>query len=109
MKKYAILFCISLINALLPTVSYADWALAKSRNCTSCHTIERKIVGPAFQDIAARYRTDKAAAPRLANKIMNGGGGVWGVQKMPANHQVTDAEARQLADWILSLPSPVKP
>ena len=80
----------------------ADMALAKAKNCTSCHAPNRKIVGPAFQDISARYRGDNAAAAALANKVINGGGGAWGVLKMPANHQVSEAEARRLVLWILS-------
>ena len=109
MKNYAPLICIVVALSGLPRLAFADWALAQSRNCTSCHTIEKKIVGPAFQDVAARYRGDKSASAKLATKIVNGGGGVWGVQKMPANHQVSEAESRQLADWILSLPRPAKP
>jgi cytochrome c len=94
-----------------PAVASADAApdgvaLAKAKNCSSCHAADHKVVGPAFQDIAARYRGDKTAPARLANKVVNGGGGVWGVLKMPANRQVNDAEAQQLVAWILSQPAP---
>ena len=82
--------------------AFADLALARSKNCLSCHAVERKIVGPAYKDVAAKYRGDKSAAARLANKIMLGGGGVWGVVKMPSKPQISEAEARQLADWVLS-------
>ena len=80
----------------------ADLALATSKNCMSCHNIDRKVVGPAYKDVAAKYRGDKTAAATLANKIMAGGGGVWGVVKMPANPQVSEAEAKKLAAWVLS-------
>jgi cytochrome c len=61
------------------------------------------MVGPAFKDIAAKYKGDKTAADRLAIKIVKGGGGVWGPVPMPANPQVTEAEARRLAAWVLTL------
>ena len=77
-------------------------ALANARNCTSCHAIDKKIVGPAFRDVAAKYRGDKTAPARLVAKVMHGGGGVWGVLKMPSNTMVTEAEARTLVDWVLS-------
>jgi cytochrome c len=60
-------------------------------------------VGPAYKDVAAKYKDDKGAADRLSAKVIKGGGGVWGVVPMPSNPQVTDAEARKLVAWILSL------
>jgi len=87
----------------LPTLpALADLALATSKNCMSCHNIDKKVVGPAYKDVAAKYRGDKAAPARLAAKIMEGGGGVWGVVKMPSNPQVNEAEAKKLAAWVLS-------
>ena len=80
----------------------ADQALANSRNCMSCHAVERKVVGPSFKEIAARYANDKGAADRLAAKIVKGGGGTWGAVAMPANPQVTPDEAKRLAAWVLS-------
>lgn len=80
----------------------ADRALATAKNCMTCHAMDRKLVGPAFKDVAARYRNDKAAADRLAQKIMEGGGGAWGVVRMPSNPQVNEAEAKRLAAWVLS-------
>jgi cytochrome c len=80
----------------------ADQELATSKNCMSCHNIDRKVVGPAYKDVAAKYRGDKAAATRLVSKVMEGGGGVWGVVKMPSNPQVSEAEAKKLVAWVLS-------
>jgi len=80
----------------------ADLALATAKNCMSCHNVDRKVVGPAYKDVAAKYRGDKAAPARLATKIMEGGGGAWGVVKMPSNPQVSEAEAKKLAAWVLS-------
>lgn len=87
---------------LLAAPAHADLALAQQRNCMSCHAIDKKVVGPAFKDIAARYANDKGAADRLATKIVKGGGGSWGVVAMPANAQVTPEEAKKLATWVLS-------
>jgi cytochrome c len=80
----------------------ADIALATAKNCMACHNIDKKVVGPAYKDVAAKYRGDKAAPARLATKVMEGGGGVWGVVKMPSNPQVSEAEAKKLVAWILS-------
>jgi cytochrome c len=68
----------------------------------ACHAVDKKIVGPAYKDVAAKYKGDKAAVDKLATKIMKGGSGVWGAIPMPANPQVNDAEAKKLAAWILS-------
>ena len=65
--------------------------------------VDKKVLGPAFKDVAAKYKGDKAAADRLATKIMKGGSGVWGTAYMPANAQVNEAEAKKLAAWVLSL------
>ncbi len=81
----------------------SELALATSRNCMSCHAVDRKVLGPAFKDVAARYKDDKGAPDALAAKIMKGGSGVWGPVPMPANNQVSDAEAKRLAAWVLSI------
>ncbi|MGA1732485.1 MAG: c-type cytochrome [Burkholderiaceae bacterium] len=80
----------------------ADMALAQAKNCMACHAVDKKLVGPAYKDIAAKYKGDGAAVDRLAVKIMKGGMGVWGAIPMPANPQVSDAEAKKLAQWVLS-------
>ena len=80
----------------------ADLALATSKNCMSCHAVERKVLGPSFKDVAAKYKDDKGAVDMLATKIKKGGSGVWGPVPMPANTQVSDADARKLAAWVLS-------
>ena len=80
----------------------ADLALATSKNCMSCHAVDRKILGPSFKEVAAKYKDNKGAADMLAAKIVKGGSGVWGAVPMPANPQVNEAEAKQLVQWILS-------
>jgi cytochrome c len=74
--------------------------LAKDKKCLNCHALDQKLVGPAFKAVAARYATDKDAEDRLAKKIREGGSGVWGVVPMPSN-DVTAAQAKQLAHWVL--------
>jgi len=76
-------------------------ALATSKNCLACHAIDRKLVGPSYQDVAARYAGQKDAVSRLAEKIQKGGAGSWGPVPMPAN-PVTPEEAKTLATWVLS-------
>jgi cytochrome c len=76
--------------------------LAKQKNCLACHAIDKKLVGPAYKDVAAKYKNDKNAAAMLAKKIREGGVGVWGQVPMPANPQVNEQEALSLAKWVLS-------
>ena len=83
--------------------AWADLALATAKNCMACHAIDKKLVGPAYKDVAAKYAGDKTAADKLATKIQKGGAGVWGPVPMPANTQVNDAEAKKLAAWVLSI------
>ena len=87
--------------ALTPTM--ADQALATSKNCMACHAVDKKIVGPAFKDVATKYKGDKAAADKLASKIVKGGSVVWGAVPMPANPQVNEADAKKLAAWVLNV------
>ena len=85
------------------TQAFASPELAAAKNCMACHAVDRKVVGPGYQDVAKKYAGDAGAQARLATKILKGGGGVWGPIPMPANTQVTEAEANQLATWVLSL------
>ena len=75
--------------------------LAKAKNCLSCHAIDKKLVGPAYKDVAAKYKGDKGAVDKLAAKIKAGGKGVWGEIPMPPNN-VTPEEAKTLVTWVLS-------
>ena len=81
----------------------ADLALATSKNCMACHAVDKKMVGPSYKDVAAKYAKDKDAYKKLAAKIINGGSGVWGPVPMPANTQVSPAEAETLAKWVLTV------
>ena len=83
--------------------AWANEQLARSKNCLACHQIDAKVVGPAYKDVAAKYAGQPDAVAKLAQKVMKGGAGVWGPVPMPANPQVSEAEAKQLVQWILSL------
>jgi cytochrome c len=81
----------------------ADQALATAKNCMACHAIDKKLVGPSYKEVAGKYGSQKDAVDKLAAKIQKGGSGVWGPVPMPANPQVTEAEAKKLAAWVLSI------
>ncbi|HWP12984.1 MAG TPA: c-type cytochrome [Ramlibacter sp.] len=93
----------ALIAAAACAPVLADQALATSKNCMACHALDKKLVGPAYKDVAAKYAGQKDAVDKLAVKIMKGGSGVWGPVPMPANTQVNEAEAKKLASWVMSL------
>ena len=84
-----------------PALANAD--LAKAKNCLACHATDKKLVGPAYKDIAAKYKADKNAQAALVKKVREGGVGVWGQIPMPANPQVNEQEAQTLVKWILSM------
>ncbi len=100
MKKFAL---IAAVAALVAGPAFANADLAKAKNCLACHTVDKKLVGPAYKDVAKKYAGQKDAAAKLAEKVMKGGVGVWGQIPMPANATVNAAEAKQLVDWVLSL------
>ena len=95
-----------LIMAAMAAISapaMADEALAKSKNCMACHAVDKKLVGPSYKDVAAKYAGNAKAVDMLATKIIKGGSGVWGAIPMPANTQVNEADAKKLASWVLSV------
>jgi len=100
MRLTAVMLCAA---ALTAPAAHANPELARQKICLGCHAVDRKLVGPAFKDVAARYAGQKDAAAKLADKIVNGGSGVWGAVPMPANPKVSSDEARQLATWVLSI------
>jgi cytochrome c len=89
--------------AVVSAPAFADEALAKKSNCLACHAVDTKLVGPAYKEVAAKYAGQKGAVDALAAKITKGSSGVWGAIPMPANTQVSDADAKKLAAWVLSL------
>jgi cytochrome c len=99
----ALLLSATACALLAAPAASADIGLAQKKNCMACHAMDKKIVGPSYKDVATKYANDKGAVARLADKIIKGGAGVWGPVPMPANAQVSPAEATQLAQWILTV------
>jgi cytochrome c len=90
------------LSLLASTGAFAQADLAKEKNCMACHAVASKLVGPAYKEVAGRYAGQKDAETKLVQKIMKGGSGAWGPVPMPANPQVSRAEAHTLAKWVLS-------
>ncbi|RKU01905.1 cytochrome C [Burkholderia sp. Nafp2/4-1b] len=76
--------------------------VARSNACMGCHAVDRKLVGPSFKDIAARYKSDPDAVAKLSKKVKDGGSGVWGAIPMPAHPRMSDADARSVVEWVLA-------
>ena len=89
------------LSVTLASPAFASTDMAQKKNCMACHAVEKKVIGPAYKEVAAKYAGQKDAADKLAQKILKGGSGVWGAVPMPANPQVNEAEAKALAAWIL--------
>lgn len=89
--------------AIASTSAFANEDLAKKKNCMACHATDKKLVGPAYKEVATKYAGQKDAVDKLAQKVIKGGSGVWGPVPMPANAQVSEAEAKQLVQWVLSI------
>ena len=78
----------------------ANMELAQKSGCLACHGMDKKLVGPSYKDIAAKYKGDKGAEAKLTQKVLKGGSGVWGQIPMPPNN-IPEAQAQQLVKWIL--------
>lgn len=101
--KTLLLTSLSAALLSLSAAASADQSLAQKNACMSCHGVDKKIVGPAFKDVAKKYAGDKTAAAKLMAKVKTGGKGVWGEIPMPPNPQVSDADNKKIIDWVLSL------
>lgn len=106
MKKGIICLMAAAALGLTAQTHAADAAkaqeLAKSKNCLTCHMVDKKLVGPAFTDVAKKYKGDGGAVADLSNKVINGSSGIWGPIPMPPN-PVSKEEAKTLVEWILTL------
>ncbi|MDC7713133.1 c-type cytochrome [Vogesella sp. LYT5W] len=87
---------------VLATPAFANLQLAQKYACVACHSVDKKIVGPAYKDVAKKYAGDKSAEAKLVAKVKAGGSGVWGPIPMPAHPQVSDADLKTLVKWVLS-------
>lgn len=90
------------LAALLVTPAFANKELAQKNACMACHAIDKKLVGPAFQDVQKKYAGQKDAEAILGTSIKAGGAGKWGAVPMPAQAALSEADARTLAAWILA-------
>jgi len=103
MQRITFLGMVVAAGVLAAPVAQADEALLKKHNCVACHQIDKKVVGPAYKDVAKKYKGQKDIAVKLAEKVKKGGQGVWGPVPMPPNAQVPDADIKKMVDYILSL------
>jgi cytochrome c len=107
MKVIAIILAAAAAATLAAGAHAADAktaeALAKASGCLACHTVDKKLVGPSFMEIAAQYRKDKATEANLIKKVKAGGKGAWGDVPMPPNAHVKDPDIKTLVQWILSI------
>jgi cytochrome c len=94
---------LGVLAAVAAAPAAANLALAKEHACTACHAVDRKIIGPAYADVAKKYAGQKGAEAKLVEKVKKGGTGVWGQTPMPPNAQVPDADIKALVHWILSI------
>lgn len=91
-------------SALLLGPVHANEKLAQSSGCMTCHSVEKKVLGPSYKDIAGKYRGDAGAESALIKKVKGGSKGVWGPVPMPPNPHVKDEDAKAIVQWILALP-----
>jgi cytochrome c len=102
-----LLTTIAAASVLLVSQAYAadaGQALAQKSGCLACHSVDHKVLGPAYKDVAAKYKGDKGAEAKLVAKVKAGGSGVWGNIPMPANSpQVKDEDIKTIVHWVLSL------
>ena len=100
--KFRISVVAAVAAVLAAPAALADEALAKKHNCLACHAVDKKTVGPAYMEIAKKYKGQNVAA-KLEEKVKKGGSGVWGAIPMPPNAAVPDADIKKLVDWILKM------
>jgi cytochrome c len=103
MKRLTSTLTLAALALLAAAPAHANLELAQKKACLACHSVDNKIVGPSYKDVAKKYRGQKDAEAKLVQKVLKGGKGAWGEVPMPANPQVSEAEAKQLVHWILSL------
>lgn len=102
MKKHLfIVLALSAAGSAMAVPVVANLAFATQKNCMACHAVDKKVVGPSFKDVAAKYDGKSDALEKLSAKVVKGGSGTWGPVPMPANTQVSAEEAKSLVTWIL--------
>jgi cytochrome c len=101
MKHLAIFLAAAAVIPVSPPAQASE-ELAKKHACFACHAVDKKLVGPSYKDVAAKYRGDGGAEAKLVDKVKKGSQGTWGQVPMPPNASVPDADVRALVKWILS-------
>jgi cytochrome c len=101
MKLIAAIAIVSGLTVAGPVL--ADEVLAKKHNCLACHAVDKKVIGPAYKDVAKKFKGQPGAEAMLIEKVKKGSQGVWGPVPMPPNAAVPDADIKKLVDWILTL------
>lgn len=102
MKTKTVLTVLSLTSCLISMPAFANLELAQKNACMACHSVTNKILGPAYKDVAQKYKGQKDAETTLVNNIKKGGSGKWGAVPMPPQASLSDSDAKVLAKWILS-------
>ena len=100
--KFAPLILTVAAGAVFALPAQASEELAKKYMCMTCHQVDKKLVGPSYKDVAAKYASDKTAEAKLVDKVKKGGTGVWGQIPMPPNDKVPEADLKALVKWVLS-------
>ena len=103
MKIAAVILVAGVLASGAARAADAGEELLKKSGCTACHSVDKKVVGPSYKEVAAKYRGDPKAAAMLAEKVKKGGSGVWGPVPMPPNAAVSDADVKTLVTYILAL------
>ncbi|MEK8025476.1 MAG: hypothetical protein RLY78_4096 [Pseudomonadota bacterium] len=103
MNKYVLVAALA-VAAAAPAFAAEDMTkMAQEKSCLACHAVDKKLIGPGFKEVAAKYAGQKDAVAKLTDKVMKGGAGSFGQVPMPANPQVNAEQAKALVTWILAL------
>ncbi len=102
MKQFAPILAAAAVAVSTSFPAAASEKLAKKHNCLACHSLDKKVVGPSYKEVAVKYRGDKTAEAKLFEKVKKGGVGTWGQIPMPPNATVPDADIKALVKWVLS-------
>ena len=102
-NKYCMMLALAVgLGSGVAQAAEAGEGLAKENGCLACHNVDRKVVGPSYKAVAKKYKGDSGAAARLAEKVRNGGKGVWGPAPMPPQTKVSDADMKTIIAWVLA-------
>ena len=101
--KGSLLACALVAGLTFAAGVQANEKLAQSSGCMTCHSVDKKVIGPTYKEVASKYRADKTAEAKLVQKVKAGGKGVWGDMPMPPNAHIKDEDIKAIVSWILTL------